>query len=61
MFSKAFMSMNAEYKKLEAHSISLDLLSYSDENTVNVCQTVLAKYVFDKWRLAIPILRKKNE
>lgn len=55
------MSMNAEYKKLEAHSISLDLLSYSDENTVNVCQTVLAKYVFDKWRLAIPILRKKNE
>ena len=61
MFSKAFMSLNVESKELEQRSISLDLLSYTDDNMVNMCQTVLGKYVFDKWRLALPIIKKKNE
>jgi hypothetical protein len=75
MFSKAFLLLSHEYPEEEAGSASRVgnlLLNYSDkmqsqygsiEDTsqgVKMCQTVLAKYVVEKWKLSLPELRMRR-
>ena len=54
-----FSSVEGEFDQINnLQSFTEDLGVYYDG--VKMCSTVLAKYIFDKWKLALPIFKYKR-
>lgn len=57
MFSKAFLHMNYDHSESDVQSMG----TIDSTRSVKLCATVLAKYVIEKWKLAVPIMKIQNQ
>jgi len=61
MFSKVFLIWNHQFGEADPNMLSIMNSSIDTSRTVKMCQTVLAKYTLEKWKISLPVLKAQRE